>query len=119
MNFYFQPVSWATVRDVPVTYLKNAARPPGTARAAGRDDRPVARIRSTVIELDTGHIPAVTQPAAFAAILEDIAAHAERTASMTDLYWDPFDIEIDREPYEIWRRMRDEAPLYRNERFDF
>ena len=38
---------------------------------------------------------------------------------MTDLYWDPFDTEIDRDPYEIWRRMRDEAPLYRNERFDF
>ena len=29
MNFYFQPVSWAAVRDVPVTYVKN------------RHDRPV------------------------------------------------------------------------------
>ena len=38
---------------------------------------------------------------------------------MTDLYWDPFDTDIDRDPYEIWRRMRDEAPLYRNDRFDF
>ena len=38
---------------------------------------------------------------------------------MTDLYWDPFDTDIDREPYEIWRRMRDDAPVYRNERFDF
>ncbi len=36
-----------------------------------------------------------------------------------ELYWDPFDTEIDAQPYEIWRRMRDEAPLYRNERHDF
>jgi cytochrome P450 len=38
---------------------------------------------------------------------------------MPDLYWDPFDVEIDTNPYEIWRRMRDEAPVYRNERLDF
>lgn len=38
---------------------------------------------------------------------------------MTDLYWDPFDIELDSFPYDTWRRMRDEAPLYRNERYDF
>jgi len=36
-----------------------------------------------------------------------------------ELYWDPFDIEIDTNPYELWRRLRDEAPLYRNDRFDF
>jgi cytochrome P450 len=35
------------------------------------------------------------------------------------VYWDPFDTVIDAEPYEIWRRMRDEAPLYRNEQYDF
>jgi cytochrome P450 len=38
---------------------------------------------------------------------------------MAELYWDPFDTVIDREPYGIWRRMRDEAPVYRNDRFDF
>ena len=36
-----------------------------------------------------------------------------------DLYWDPFDTDIDTNPYGIWRRLRDEAPLYRNDRFDF
>jgi cytochrome P450 len=36
-----------------------------------------------------------------------------------DLYWDPIDVDIDTEPYGIWRRLRDEAPLYRNERLDF
>src|SRR5438132_7364114 len=37
----------------------------------------------------------------------------------TELYWDPFDTDIDAAPYAIWKRLRDEAPLYRNERFDF
>jgi len=36
-----------------------------------------------------------------------------------ELYWDPFDPDIDSEPYETWRRLRDEAPLYRNDRYDF
>jgi pimeloyl-ACP methyl ester carboxylesterase len=73
MNFYFQPVSWASVATVPVTYVK------------GRRDRPVSpdlqdemlgRLPNPVevVELDTGHIPAVTHPEQFAAILERIAA---------------------------------------------
>lgn len=37
----------------------------------------------------------------------------------TDLYYDPFDFDIDDDPYPIWRRMRDEAPLYHNEKYDF
>ena len=35
------------------------------------------------------------------------------------IYWDPFDVDIDTEPYQVWRKMRDEAPLYRNDRYDF
>ncbi|MBL7502522.1 cytochrome P450, partial [Frankia sp. CN7] len=38
---------------------------------------------------------------------------------MTDLSWDPFDKVIDVDPYPVWRRMRDEQPLYRNDRYDF
>ena len=38
---------------------------------------------------------------------------------MTELRWDPFDTEIDTNPYEIWRRMRDDAPVYRNDEHDF
>ncbi len=34
-------------------------------------------------------------------------------------YWDPFDVEIDAHPYDAWRALRDEAPVYFNERFDF
>ena len=33
--------------------------------------------------------------------------------------WDPFDVDIDLAPYETWRRMRDEQPLYRNDKYDF
>lgn len=38
---------------------------------------------------------------------------------MNDIYWDPFDEDIDTSPYDVWRRMRDEAPVYRNDRYDF
>lgn len=36
-----------------------------------------------------------------------------------DVYWDPIDIEIDTDPYGIWKRLRDEAPVYRNDKFGF
>ena len=38
---------------------------------------------------------------------------------MSDLYYDPYDVEIDPDPYPTYRRLRDEAPLYYNERLDF
>jgi cytochrome P450 len=34
-------------------------------------------------------------------------------------YWDPFDVDLDTDPYDTWRRLRDEAPVYRNDRFGF
>ena len=37
----------------------------------------------------------------------------------SEVSWDPFDTVIDADPYEIWRRLRDEHPLYRNDRYDF
>jgi cytochrome P450 len=37
----------------------------------------------------------------------------------SELYWDPYDKVIDLDPHPLWRRMRDEQPVYRNERFDF
>jgi cytochrome P450 len=36
-----------------------------------------------------------------------------------ELYYDPYDATIDTDPYPVWRRMRDEAPLYYNEKHDF
>ena len=39
---------------------------------------------------------------------------------MTDeLYYDPYDFEIDADPYPVWKRLRDEAPLYYNDKYDF
>ncbi len=38
---------------------------------------------------------------------------------MTDLYYDPFDFDIDDNPYPVWKRMRAEAPLYYNEKYNF
>lgn len=41
------------------------------------------------------------------------------TQESQDLYYDPFDIEIDEDPHPVWKRMRDEAPLYRNDKYGF
>jgi cytochrome P450 len=37
----------------------------------------------------------------------------------TAVYYDPFDFDIDDDPYPIWKRLRDEAPLYHNEKYNF
>jgi cytochrome P450 len=39
--------------------------------------------------------------------------------AVTDLYYDPYDFGIDADPHPIWKRMRDEAPLYRNDKYEF
>ena len=39
--------------------------------------------------------------------------------STTAIHWDPFDIELDTDPHPVWKRMRDEAPVYRNDEYDF
>ena len=39
--------------------------------------------------------------------------------SAIELYYDPFDFDIDDNPYPAWKRMREEAPLYYNEKFNF
>ena len=36
-----------------------------------------------------------------------------------DVYYDPYDFAIDVDPYPVWRRLREEAPLYYNEQHDF
>jgi cytochrome P450 len=38
---------------------------------------------------------------------------------VTDPYWDPYDFDIDEDPYPILKRLRDERPLYYNEKYDF
>ncbi|MGA5543575.1 cytochrome P450 [Mycobacterium sp. NPDC051198] len=41
------------------------------------------------------------------------------TQQAVELYYDPFDNDIDDDPYPIWKRMRSEAPLYYNEKYNF
>jgi hypothetical protein len=36
-----------------------------------------------------------------------------------DRYYDPYDREILEDPYPVCRRLRDEAPLYYNDAYDF
>jgi cytochrome P450 len=41
------------------------------------------------------------------------------TTTESDVYYDPYDFEIDTDPYPVWKRLREERPLYYNERYDF
>ena len=36
-----------------------------------------------------------------------------------DLYYDPYDVDINGDPYAVFRRLREEAPLYYNATHDF
>jgi cytochrome P450 len=37
----------------------------------------------------------------------------------TEVYYDPYDIDIVHDPYPVYARLREEAPVYYNERYDF
>ncbi|MGB8502722.1 cytochrome P450 [Mycobacterium sp.] len=37
----------------------------------------------------------------------------------TSVYYDPYDVGITADPYPVYARLRDEVPLYYNERYDF
>jgi len=39
--------------------------------------------------------------------------------SGSDVYYDPYDVGIVADPYPVYRRMREECPLYYNEAYDF
>jgi cytochrome P450 len=41
------------------------------------------------------------------------------TASKSDVYYDPYDATIDADPYPVFARLREEAPLYYNDQHDF
>jgi cytochrome P450 len=36
-----------------------------------------------------------------------------------EVYFDPYDLEINADPYPAYERLREEAPAYHNERYDF
>ena len=37
----------------------------------------------------------------------------------SDVYYDPYDVDINADPFPTFRRLREEAPLYYNEAYDF
>lgn len=39
--------------------------------------------------------------------------------SASQVYYDPYDIELNADPYPMYRRMREETPLYYNPKYDF
>jgi cytochrome P450 len=45
---------------------------------------------------------------------EPLARRAE-----SSVYYDPYDIDIVVNPYPVYARLREEAPIYYNERYDF
>src|SRR5262249_19059741 len=49
------------------------------------------------------------------------ARSSAMTATTSDhsISYDPYDFKIHADPYPVWKRMRDEAPLYYNEKYDF
>jgi len=50
--------------------------------------------------------------------MEKGSKHVTETRAV-DLYYDPFDFAIDADPYPVWRRLREEAPLYYNDAHGF
>jgi pimeloyl-ACP methyl ester carboxylesterase len=75
MNFYFQPVRWSQIGAVPITFVKHLRDRPSPPAL---QDEAIARLPSPprVVEIDSGHIPAVTHPEEFAAILEEVADYS-------------------------------------------
>ncbi len=41
------------------------------------------------------------------------------TSGTSDVYWDPYDVGIAEDPYPVYRRLRQEVPLYYNAPHDF
>jgi len=76
MNIYFQPVRWATVPDVPITYIRHTRDRPTPPALQDANIERLGR-PARVVELDCGHIPAVTNPQELAALLDEAADHAE------------------------------------------
>jgi cytochrome P450 len=51
-----------------------------------------------------------------------VTISAENTAvaaAVDAVYFDPYDVEINADPYPVFARLREEAPLYYNEQYDF
>ena len=74
VNIYFQPVHWSAAATIPVTAIRQLRDP---VTPLELQDEMIARLPTpelvTVVDLDTGHIPAITDVDAVAAILAGVA----------------------------------------------
>jgi pimeloyl-ACP methyl ester carboxylesterase len=72
MNIYFQPVRWSAAAGIPVTVIRQLFDP---VTPLELQDEMIGRLPSpelvTVVDLETGHIPAVTHPREMAVMLEE------------------------------------------------
>ena len=71
VHHYFQPVSWSAVANVPVTYVLNERDRPIPPEMQEEMIRRLPR-PPAVVRLDSGHVPAVTDPERFAAVLREV-----------------------------------------------
>jgi cytochrome P450 len=49
----------------------------------------------------------------------DFVTDSATVETDSDAYFDPYDVEINADPYPAFRRLREEAPLYYNDQYDF
>ncbi len=68
VHHYFQPVHWSAAVPVPVTYLLNTRDRPVPSETQEQMVTHLPRA-PRVVRLDSGHVPAVTQPEAFARLV--------------------------------------------------
>lgn len=76
VHHYFQTVDWMAIEPVPVTYVLNERDRP---IPPAMQEEMIARLSRvpTVVRLDGGHIPPVTAPERFAAVLAAAASEGE------------------------------------------
>lgn len=72
VHYYFQSVRWSHASQVPVTYVLNERDRPIPARLQEEMARRVPRL-ARLVRLETGHIPAVTDPVGFSEVLRRLA----------------------------------------------
>ena len=48
-----------------------------------------------------------------------MAGRVKDKAAGDTVYYDPYDVGITADPYPVYARLREEAPIYYNERYDF
>ena len=61
----------------------------------------------------------MVSPIRAGALNDGVGSPVSIATASTDVYYDPYDREILADPYPYFRQLRDKAPLYHNERYDF